>query len=110
MFRTKFKRKIFTALGAIPEKRYAPDRSILFMKKALDLGYPVGVFPSGERSWTGIIQSFKPGTIQMFRRFRHIPVLPVRIEGYYFLWPRWSPCMLKSKTMIYYTGPLKKRF
>ena len=101
MFRNRFKRKIFSILGAIPKRRYASDtKSILLMMNALGQGSPVGVFPEGERSWTGKAQSLKPGTIQMFKKFKHIPVLPVRLEGNYYLWPRWSPRMLSSKVRI----------
>jgi 1-acyl-sn-glycerol-3-phosphate acyltransferase len=101
MFRTRLKRKVFSVLGAIPKKRYASDtKSIILMKKALEQGYPIGVFPSGERSWTGITQSFKPGSIQMFKKFKDIPILPVRIEGNYYLWPRWSPRIFSAKVRI----------
>lgn len=101
MFRTRLKRKIFSVLGAIPKKRYASDPlSVILTKKALEQGFPIGVFPSGERSWTGITQSFKPGSVQLFRKFKHIPILPVRLEGNYYLWPRWSPRMFSAKVKI----------
>jgi len=101
MFRTRLKSKVFSVLGAIPKKRYASDtKSVILMKKALEQGYPIGVFPSGERSWTGITQSFKPGSIQLFKKFKDIPILPVRLEGNYYLWPRWSPRMFRAKVRI----------
>ena len=101
MFRSSLKRKIFSVMGAIPKKRYASDPlSVILVKKALEQGYPIGVFPSGERSWTGITQSFKPGSIQLFKKFKEIPILPVRLEGNYFLWPRWSPRMFSAKVKL----------
>lgn len=101
MFRSKIHRKIFTVLGAIAKKRYTSDiKSIIVMKHALDQGYPVGIFPEGERSWTGITQSFKPATLKLFKSFKHIPILPVRIEGNYLSWPRWSPHLMRAKVNI----------
>jgi len=101
MFRTRLKRKVFMILGAIPKKRYAHDtKSVILMKKALEQGYPIGIFPSGERSWTGITQSFKPGSVQLLKSFKNIPILPVRLEGNYHLWPRWSPRMFRAKVRI----------
>jgi len=107
MFRSKTKRKLFGFFGAIPKKRYKNDiRSLFLMDRALKEGYPVGIFPEGERSWTGEMQSFKPETLRLFRRYPHIPVLPVRIEGNYFAWPRWSPKMLRSKVSICFEDPV----
>jgi 1-acyl-sn-glycerol-3-phosphate acyltransferase len=101
MFRTRLKSKVFSILGAIPKKRYASDtKSVILMKNALEHGYSIGVFPSGERSWTGITQSFKPGSIQLFKKYKDIPILPVRIEGNYYLWPRWSTRMFRAKVRI----------
>lgn len=101
MFRKNIHRKIFGTLGAISKKRYTHDRrSIIAMKQALDQGYSIGIAPEGERSWTGKTLTFKPETLKLFLKYRHIPILPVRLEGNYLLWPRWSPKMLKAKIRI----------
>jgi len=101
MFRSKIHRKIFTVLGALAKKRYTSDtKNIILIKRALDQGYPVGIFPEGERSWTGKMQSLKPETLKLFKKFNHIPILPVRIEGNYLSWPRWTPRMLRSQVNI----------
>lgn len=103
MFRGSLKRRIFTALGSIPRKRYATGiKHILGIKRALYQGYPVGIFPEGERSWTGMMQPFKPEVLRMFKLFIQIPILPVRIEGNYHLWPRWSPRLLKGSIRLYF--------
>jgi len=101
MFRKKSHRKIFPVLGAIAKRRYCPDlKSMNDLKSALDQGFPVGVFPEGERSWTGRMQSLKPESMRMFILFRHIPILPVRIEGNYHSWPRWSPRLMRAKVQV----------
>ncbi|MFA6128170.1 MAG: 1-acyl-sn-glycerol-3-phosphate acyltransferase [Bacteroidales bacterium] len=101
MFRSKTHRAIFGRLGAISKKRYTHDtKSIIAIKNALDQGYPIGIAPEGERSWTGKTLTFKPETLRLFLKYKHIPILPVRIEGNYLLWPRWSPKMLRAKIRI----------
>jgi 1-acyl-sn-glycerol-3-phosphate acyltransferase len=107
MFRSSRNKKIFSMLGSIPRKRFTRDmNSVKMIMKALADGHPVGVFPEGGRSWTGDVRPLKTETLEMFMKFRHIPILPVRLEGNYYSWPRWSPGMLKADLNVRIEEPL----
>ena len=101
MFRGRVKSWFFKLIGAIPKRRFKTDiesnRAII---NALNDGFPIGIFPDGGRSWTGEIRSLKMETLLLFRHFHHIPLLPVRLEGNYHSWPRWSDKMLKADLRV----------
>jgi len=91
MYRRAKTRWFFKALDCIPKKRYLNDistgREIL---KAIRQDAVIGVFPEGERVWTGVKKSMKPETLNLFMKFKHVPILPVRLQGNFFAWPRWG--------------------
>jgi 1-acyl-sn-glycerol-3-phosphate acyltransferase len=107
MFRKPMIRKIFTMLGAIPRKRYLNDipgtRKIL---KAIENGIPICMFPEGGRSWTGQLRPYKTEALKLLQYLKDIPVLPVRIEGNYHSWPRWSDTMKKSQITVTFEKPI----
>lgn len=91
MFRSPVMKWVMNKTFSIPRKRYKKDvRAIRAMSEALRNGTAVGIFPEGERSWTGETQSFKPEVLKLILKYSHIPVLPVVMNGQYLIWPRWS--------------------
>lgn len=101
MFRSRMKSSIFRLLGAIPKKRYKMDlQSNRQLIQALNNGYSIGIFPEGGRSWTGEMRSLKPETLLLLRHYSHIPILPVRLEGNYYSWPRWSDHLFKADLIV----------
>lgn len=92
---------IFHRLLCIVKKRHKNDyRAGKQIIKAIQEQSAIGVFPEGERSWTGKIGSFKPEAVKLFRRCHFVPVLPVILEGNYHAWPRWGENLRRSKVTV----------
>jgi 1-acyl-sn-glycerol-3-phosphate acyltransferase len=53
----------------------------------LEAGYPVLVFPEGERSEDGRMQPLRPGIVLLVSRVR-APIVPVGVAGAFDAWPR----------------------
>ena len=82
-----FMRRFFS----IPRKRFRTDfASIRYLTRTISNGGIIGLFPEGERSWTGETRDFKPEVMKLLCKMNPMPVLPVRIEGNYHAWPRWA--------------------
>jgi len=107
MYRSGKIRWFFKALDCIPKKRYLNDvatgREIL---RAISQDAVIGVFPEGERVWTGIMKNLKPETLNLFRKFSNIPILPVRLKGNFFAWPRWGKGFRRSHVSVEFMEPI----
>jgi 1-acyl-sn-glycerol-3-phosphate acyltransferase len=107
MFRTGRTRWFFRALDSIPKKRYLHDfstgREIL---RAIKQDAVIGIFPEGERGWTGAMNSLKPETLNLFSKFRHIPILPVRLQGNFFAWPKWGKGVRRAHIKVEFLEPV----
>ena len=107
MYRTGKIRWFFKALDCIPKKRYLNDvstgREII---RAIMQDAVIGVFPEGERVWTGVMKSLKPETLNLFRKFNNIPILPVRLQGNFFAWPRWGKGLRRSHVKVEFMEPI----
>jgi 1-acyl-sn-glycerol-3-phosphate acyltransferase len=91
MFRTRLSRFVFGRLLALPKKRHVPAAGdALAVRRLIREGCAVGLFPEAERSWSGSMLPFKPETLKLLRRYPDVPILPVRLDGAYEAWPRWS--------------------
>jgi len=90
----------------IPRKRFKPDyKSNKLMLEALDKGAVIGIFPEGERSWTGETQHFKPEVLKLLLKKHYIPILPVKIIGNYPAWPRWANGYKRYKITVEIRDP-----
>jgi 1-acyl-sn-glycerol-3-phosphate acyltransferase len=61
------------------------------LKAMIDLlhaGWPVLVFPEGERAMDGVMKPFRPG-VHLIIKKTHAPVVPVGVAGAYEALPRW---------------------
>jgi len=106
MFRKSFSALVFRKLLCIPKKRYLEDsRAVRNIINILNSGGVVGIFPEGERSWTGKTAIFKPEVIKLLKKYHHIPVLPVRIDGNYHAWPRWGRFIRRAAVTVTYGKP-----
>ena len=107
MYRKSFSALLFRTLGCIPKRRYLNDiHTAKGIIRSLDADRVVGIFPEGERSWTGKMNSFKPETLRLFSKHRQIPILPVKLEGNFYAWPRWGKRYRRSKVVVTFQAPV----
>jgi 1-acyl-sn-glycerol-3-phosphate acyltransferase len=92
MFRRRISAFVFSSLfGCIPKKRYTADLGAMQkIRSTLRRGGVIGIFPEGERSFTGAMLELKAPVARLFRRYPDVPVFPIALSGNYFLWPRWG--------------------
>ncbi len=80
----------FTRTGSIPTDRYRVDpTSVRRFFATLKAGEFVGVFPEGERTWDGRPLPI-PAAVKRLLVRAGVPIIPVRIEGSYAVYPRWA--------------------
>ncbi len=107
VFRSPISRFIFRKLLCIPKKRYLSDiNAARGIRKEIARDSVIGIFPEGERSWTGKMRSFKPESLRLLKRFPDIPILPVKLEGNYYSWPRWGKNIRKAKLTVIIENPI----
>ncbi|HBE43565.1 MAG TPA: hypothetical protein DDW27_20685 [Bacteroidales bacterium] len=88
-------------LISIPRKRFRPDlTSYRKVTEIIESGGVIGLFPEGERSWTGETQNFKPEVLKLLLKKHEIPILPVKIQGSYHAWPRWAKGMRRYRITV----------
>ncbi|VBB09796.1 phospholipid/glycerol acyltransferase [Lucifera butyrica] len=89
-FRLPIIGKLLRLFGAIPKIQFLPDiRSTRGALAALARGESVGIFPEGRRSVDGSCCPI-PDSIARFIKKANVPVVAVKTNGGYFVWPRWS--------------------
>jgi len=107
MFRKRFGAWLFRRLFCVPRRRYQMDLGAWSaVRTSIRQGWVIGLFLEGERSWDGSLQPLKPGAVKMLQRLGDVPVLPVRIEGNAFLWPRWRDFPRRAKVRVVIEPPL----
>lgn len=101
MFRNPMSSLFFRHLGCIRRKRYRKDVECMrrISKEIRECGIVV-IFPEGERSWTGKTGNLKEECSRLFLRFPDVPILPLRIEGNYAVWPRWRRKPVSGKIRV----------
>jgi len=110
MMRTPLGRWLFTRFGAIPIHRYASDPgAVRKLLSALKQGEIVGIFSEGERSWDGDPLPVSE-TVKKFLAKLDVPILPVRIEGSYAIYPRWAKFPLPGPIKVRFFAPINPPF
>jgi len=101
IYRSSGVRWLMKKLFSIPKKRFRPDYAAYRkLEETIENGGVIGLFPEGERSWTGETQHFKPEVLKLLLKKHEIPILPVKIQGNYHAWPRWSEGMRRYKITV----------
>jgi 1-acyl-sn-glycerol-3-phosphate acyltransferase len=94
-FRLPIIGRILNIFGAIPKIQFFPDvRSMRGVVEVIARGDVVGIFPEGRRSIDGSSCPIPESIAKLIKKFK-VPVVSVRINGGYFIWPRWS-CFWRS--------------
>jgi 1-acyl-sn-glycerol-3-phosphate acyltransferase len=89
-FADKVLQPIFRAYRSLPNRRYEIDPQVV--RQALGIirkGNCIGIFPEGERTWSGELLPFKYNTIKFLMSVQ-VPVVVVTIKGAYTVLPRWT--------------------
>ena len=77
-------------LGQVPKRKLEADtRAVRTLKKWVQLGATVCVFPEGMFSWDGQLGPIMPGLAQLVD-YLEAPVVTVRQIGSHRLWPAWA--------------------
>ena len=85
---------------SIPTTRYQTDPAVIrHIINYLNRGIPVGIFPEGERSWDGYLQSFKHSAVRLLVSAKQ-PVIPIKIENAFSFMPRWAKFPRRQKLCI----------
>ena len=107
MFRKPWSRLLFSRLLGLPVTRYKPDvRNALEIRRRLGEGCVVGMFPEAERTWADTMAGFKPEALRLLWNLPDVPILPVRLEGTYAVWPRWAKGPRRAKVSVRFEAPL----
>lgn len=94
-------------LGALPKVRFRPDmRAIRLLRGWIEAGAVVGIFPEGDRTWTGSLSPLQPGLGRLLR-ILGVPVYTARLVNAYRFWPRWSPRPRRGTIRVDIAGPLQ---
>ncbi len=87
------------AMG-VPTTRYQSDPVVIRqIQRLLREGVRVGIFPEGERCWSGGLQSFKWSVVKLLIQSRQ-PIYPVVIHGAYHFWPRWASRPARASILL----------
>ena len=102
ILRDPFYGRIFTGLGAIPKKKGVRDSHVIReMKKVIDRGGAIALFPEATRTWSGVTQYIDP-SIAKLARLLNVPVVTAKMKGAYAFDPRWARPLRRSKMEIDY--------
>jgi 1-acyl-sn-glycerol-3-phosphate acyltransferase len=108
MFRSPLRAWLFRRLFALPLRRFVPDagaaRSVY---RAIDAGWAVGVFPEGERSWTGELGPLRPEVLRLLRRHAQVEIVVLRIDGNALAWPRWRNRCVRAPVRVTVQHPIR---
>ncbi len=97
---------LYPRWNSIPVDQDKPEvKTIKTVIKLLQQGERVVVFPEGQRSWDGNLQSGQPGVGFMVSKAR-VPVLPVRIFGAYEALPRGAGMFQRTKITVAVGPPI----
>ena len=108
VFRNPVSAFLFRKMLSIPRKRYRNDaESVRRTIEALNEDSVIGIFPEGERSWTGESGAIKPEALKLLAKYHSIPVLPVRLEGNYHAWPRWAGMFRRVPVRVVFQNPVR---
>lgn len=94
-------------LYAFPVRRYQVDpQAVRFALRSLAQGEPVSIYIEGERSWDGVLQPARSGTVRLVLK-AGVPVVPAAIVGSYDAWPRWASRFRTAPVKVSFGRPIR---
>lgn len=91
---------LLKALDMIPFEKNASDfKSIRSLKKRLEKGQAVGLFPEGGATWDGSTEPLIQSTAKLIKLFQ-VPVYGIRFNGAYLSKPRWAKSVRRGKVIM----------
>lgn len=87
-------------VSPIPKLKTQNDvHTVRDILSALRSGASVGIFPEGERSWSGETEEISPAIGKLVRRL-NVPLVLCRIHGGYASHPRWGDSMRRGPVEV----------
>lgn len=103
ILRDPFYGPLFSGLGAIPKKKGVRDTQVIrAMKKVIESGGAVALFPEGTRTWSGVTHPLDP-SIGKLAKLLNVPLVLVKMKGAYAFDPRWAKPLRRASMQIDYT-------
>ena len=90
LFDNKVLGRVIRHYGAVPIDRGFGKEGLQTVLRELDRGRAVLVFPEGERTHDGALQTLKPGISLLVKRVT-CPIVPAAVAGVFDAWPRSRP-------------------
>ena len=95
-----FKKVIFDLFNIVPFTKGQMDiKAIKRLKKLVDRGKSVGLYPEGGRTWDGSNIHIIESTANLVKLLR-IPVYYIDLQGVYMVTPRWAKYYRKGRTKL----------
>jgi 1-acyl-sn-glycerol-3-phosphate acyltransferase len=89
-FAVPFLGPLMPRILAFPVRRYQVDpQSVRIALRLLREGRGVAIYIEGERTWNGLLQEPRRGTVRLALR-AGVPIIPTAVRGTYNAWPRWD--------------------
>lgn len=99
---------LFTGLGAIPKKKGMRDTHVIReMKKVIDRGGSIALFPEATRTWSGATHYIDPSIAKLVKLLK-VPVVTAKMKGAYAFDPRWARPLRRAKVEIDYDIAINK--
>ncbi|MBN1574453.1 MAG: 1-acyl-sn-glycerol-3-phosphate acyltransferase [Deltaproteobacteria bacterium] len=106
-FESPAKRIFFYLSRSFPVRRYDIDPGALRNAyRIIEYGGMVGIYPEGERTWDGKLQSLRRGTIR-FVLSTGVPVITAGIKNAYQHQPRWGGRIGKPPIVLSFGKPIE---
>ena len=100
VFTSGWMRFLLRGVNTFPVERHRQDlTSIRTMLRLTADQQVVCIFPEGGRTMDGDPQPILPETIRLIQKCG-VPILPVKLEGAYEIWPRWAPNRRRSRIQV----------
>lgn len=87
------------SMNFVIAERQAFRNSLAHMGKLIDRNLSILIFPEGERTLDGQMKPFQPGLAVMVNELK-VPVVPIKLEGLFELFPRTSAWPSRGKASI----------